>query len=198
MIEWFQGLFPALNSGGNILLMIGVGLGTMLFVFGAFDAIRPANPAARRYRKDGVGSRMSTFDAGLLHNPEVDPKGLWKALMPSDKKERSALRRNLINAGFLAESAPLQYFLWRIGLAIALPSLIVAMMFLRQSGFWLPDPIVWFVDKTPRLVILQILTALAALGFFLPAWWVKKKASERIREIEETFPNALDLIQISV
>ena len=198
MLEWFQSLFPSLNSAGNILLMIGVGLGMMLFVFGAFDAVRPANPAARRYRKDGIGSRMSSVDAGLLHNPELDPKGLWKALMPADRKERSTLRRNLINAGFLGESAPLQYFLWRVGLAIFLPMIVIGLMFVRQSGLWLPDPVIWFVDKTPRLVMFQILTVLAGVGFFLPAYWVKRKANQRIREIEESFPNALDLIQISV
>lgn len=198
MYEWFQSLFPALDSGGNIILMIGVGLGTMLFVYGAFDAVRPANPAARRYTRSGLGQRMSTFDAGLLHNPEIDPKGMWKALMPSDKTERSTLRRNLINAGFVGEGAMFKFFLWRVGLAIALPMVVVAFLFMRQSGMWLPEPVIWFVDKTPRLVMFQILTVLAGIGFFLPSLWLRNKIQERIREIEESFPNTLDLIQISV
>ncbi|MEQ9038186.1 MAG: type II secretion system F family protein [Silicimonas sp.] len=198
MFEWFQSLFPALNSGGNILLMIGVGIGTMLFVYGAFDAVRPANPAARRYQRSGLGTRMGTFDAGLLHNPELDPKGLYKALMPTDKRERSTMRRNLINAGFIGEGAVLKFFLWRMGLAIFLPMIVVSLLFLRQNGVWLPDPVIWFVDKTPRLVMFQILTVLAGIGFFLPSIWLKNKVNERIREIEEAFPNTLDLIQISV
>ena len=198
MLEWFQGLFPALNSGGNILLMIGVGIGTMLFVFGAFDAVRPANPAARRYAKGGIGQRLSAFDAGLLHNPEVDPKGLYKALMPSDKRERSSLRRNLTNAGFIGEGAILKFFLWRVGLAIGLPMVIVLCLFMRQAGMWLPGPITWFIDTAPRLVLFQVLTLLAGIGFFLPSIWLSRKVKERKREIEESFPNALDLIQISV
>lgn len=198
MFEWFQSLFPALNSGGNVLLMIGVGIGTMLFVYGAFDSLRPANPAARRYSRGGISGRMSTFDAGLLHNPEIDPKGLWKALMPSDKRERSTLRRNLINAGFLGESAVLKYFLWRIGLALLLPMIVVSLLLIRQAGLWMPDPLIWFVDNTPRLVMFQLLTLLAGLGFILPTLWVKRRAKERKREIEESFPNALDLITISV
>lgn len=198
MFDWFQSLFPALNSSGNILLMIGVGLGTMLFVFGAFDAVRPANPAARRYQRTGVGQRMSSFDAGLLHNPEVDPKGLYKALMPTNKGERSALRRNLTNAGLIGENAVLTFTLWRVGLALALPLIVISVIVMRQTGLWLPEPVIWFVDKTPRLVMFQILTVLAGIGFFLPAVWLKRKVSERVREIEESFPNALDLIQISV
>lgn len=198
MIEWFQGLFPSLDSGGNIVLMIGVGLGTMLFVYGAFDSLRPANPAARRYQRSGLSGRLSTFDAGLLHNPEIDPKGMWKALMPTDKGERSTLRRNLINAGFVSEGAILKFFLWRLGLAVGLPMIVVAMLFARKSGMWLPEPVIWFVDKTPRLVMFQVLTVLVGIGFFLPSVWLRGKVKERVREIEESFPNALDLIQISV
>lgn len=198
MYEWFTSLFPALDSGGNILLMIGVGIGTMLFVFGAFDSLRPANPAARRYQRGGVGGRLSNFDAGLLYNPELDPKGLWKALMPSDKKERSTLKRQLLNAGVIGEYAILKLFLWRVGLAVGLPMIVVTLILLRQSGAWLPEPVIWFLDKTPRLLMLQLLAVLAGLGFFLPAIWLKRRTAERIREIEESFPNALDLIQISV
>lgn len=198
MFEWFQGLFPALNSGGNILLMIGVGIGTMLFVFGAFDAVRPSNPAARRYQRNSLGARMSTFDAGLLHNPELDPKGLWKALVPKDKKERNALRRDLVNAGFVGEGVMFKFFMWRIVLSVAVPMVVVLLLFARQNGAWLPEPVIWFVDRTPRLVMFQILTVLAGVGFFLPAIWLKVRAKERIREMEESFPNALDLIQISV
>ena len=85
-----------------------------------------------------------------------------------------------------------------MGLAIFLPMIVVSLLFLRQNGVWLPDPVIWFVDKTPRLVMFQILTVLAGIGFFLPSIWLKNKVNERIREIEEAFPNTLDLIQISV
>ncbi|MBT8418025.1 MAG: type II secretion system F family protein [Silicimonas sp.] len=198
MFEWFQSQFPALNSGGNILLMIGVGLGTMLFVYGAFDSLRPANPAARRYRRTDIGERMSSFDAGLLHNPEVDPKGLYKALMPTKKGERSVLRRNLTNAGFIGEGAVWQFTLWRIALAILLPAVVVALMVARQMGVWMPEPVLWFIDGMPRLVLYQLLALLAGVGFFIPAIWLKHRVKMRVREIEESFPNALDLIQISV
>lgn len=198
MIEWFQGLFPALNSGGNILLMIGVGIGTMLFVFGAFDSLRPANPAARRYRRDGIGGRLNAFDAGLLHNPDIDPKGLYKALMPTNEGERSSIRRDLTVAGYIGDNAILTYYLWRVALAIILPGIVVGLIVARQVGIWLPEPVQWFVDVTPRLVMFQIMALLAALGFMLPAVRLKRKVAERRREIEESFPNALDLIQISV
>jgi tight adherence protein C len=198
MIDWLLDIFPALDSNANLILMIGVGIGMMLFVYGAFDALTPANPAARRYRRNGLGDRRSGFDAGILYNPEVDPKGLMKALMPVDRNERSRLKRDLRNAGFVGPNAILRFFGLRVGLAIALPMIVVLLVVLRRSGVWLPADLIWLIDATPRLVMLQIVTALAGFGFFAPAMWLKRKVNMRKREIEESFPNALDLIQISV
>lgn len=198
MQEWFLSLFPAVNSSGNILMMIGVGVGMMLFVFGAFDSLTPANPAARRYRRTGLNDRRSNFDAGILYNPEIDPQGLMKALMPGDRKERSALKRQLMNAGFIGPNAILNYYLVRAGMALLLPLIFVAIMVARQSGIWMPEPVTWIIDGAPRLVVYQIITVLAAIGFFGPAYWLKRRVKLRRREIEESFPNALDLITISV
>lgn len=198
MLEWVLDIFPALDSSANVVLMIGVGVGMMLFVYGAFDAISPGNPAARRYRRNEIGDRRSAFDAGILYNPEVDPKGLMKALMPGDRSERSRLKRDLRNAGIVGPNAILRFFGFRVGLAIGLPMLLVGLVMWRRSGLWLPEDVVWLIDATPRLVMLQILTGLAGIGFFAPAMWLKRKVNMRKREIEESFPNALDLIQISV
>ncbi len=198
MVEWLLDNFPALNSNVNIILMIGVGVGMMLFVYGAFDALTPANPAIRRYRRNDLNNRRSSFDAGILYNPEVDPKGLMKALMPVDRNERSRLKRDLRNAGFLGQNAILRFFGLRVALAIALPMVFVLLVMIRRSGIWLPGDLIWFIDSLPPLVMLQIIAGLAGIGFFAPAVWLKRKVSQRVREIEESFPNALDLIQISV
>ncbi|MGR3512761.1 MAG: type II secretion system F family protein [Paracoccaceae bacterium] len=198
MIEWLLDIFPALDSSANLILMIGVGIGMMLFVYGAFDALTPANPAARRYRRSGGSDRRTAFDAGILYNPEVDPKGLMKALMPVDRNERSRLKRDLRNAGFVGPNAILRFFALRVSLAIGLPMLMVLLITVRRSGLWLPEDLAWLIDVTPRLVMLQVITALAGIGFFAPAWWLSRKVNMRKREIEESFPNALDLIQISV
>ena len=174
MIEWLLDIFPALDSNANLILMIGVGIGMMLFVYGAFDALTPANPAARRYRRNDATVRRTGFDAGILYNPEVDPKGLMKALMPVDRNERSRLKRDLRNAGFVGQNAILRFFSLRVGLAIGLPMILVLLVVIRRSGLWMPADLIWLIDATPRLVMLQIITALAGIGFFAPAWWLKR------------------------
>ncbi|MDJ0638195.1 MAG: type II secretion system F family protein [Paracoccaceae bacterium] len=198
MVQWLLNIFPALDSQANLILMVGVGIGMMLFVYGAFDVLTPSNPAARRYRRDGSGERRSNFDAGILYNPEVDPKGLMKALLPGDRNERSKLKRDLRNVGFVGPNAIVRYFLLRVALGVGLPLVFVAVIMLRRAGFPMPDDLVWAIDNTPRLVMLQIVTALAGVGFFAPALWLHQRVNARRRQIEESFPNALDLIQISV
>ena len=198
MTDWLIDIFPALNSRANLVLMIGVGIGMMLFVYGAFDALTPANPAVRRYRQGRAEDRRSAFDAGILYNPEVDAKGLMKALLPGDRSELSALKRDLRNAGFLGKNSIIRFFLIRVALAVALPLAMVFVILLHRAGVSVPTPIALAINATPQLVILQIVTALVGIGFFAPAFWLKRKVKERHREIEESFPNALDLIQISV
>ncbi len=199
MLEWFQSLFPSLDSGANTFLMIGIGVGAMLFVYGAFDALSPANPAARRYSRGGIAGRRNTFDAGILYNPEVDPKGLMKALMPGDRKSRSKLKRQLMNAGIIGEGTIMRFFMWRIVLALLFPAILILVIFARQSSFiWVPAPVEWFVDSLTRMMVFQLLTLLAGVGFFAPTLWLKAKVDARILEISQSFPNALDLIQISV
>lgn len=198
MVEWLLNAFPALDSRANLILMIGVGIGMMLFVYGAFDVLTPANPAARRYKRGGASDRRDSFDAGILYNPEVDPKGLMKALMPVDRNERSRLKRDLRNAGFVGNGAILRFFALRALMAVALPMIFVALVMLRRNGMWLPSDVAWVIDGMSQIFMLQIITGLAGLGFFAPAIWLRRKVAARIREIEESFPNALDLIQISV
>lgn len=198
MTDWLLDIFPALNSRANLVLMVGVGIGMMLFVYGAFDALTPANPAVRRYRQKRGEERRSGFDAGILYNPEFDSKGLMKALVPADRRELSALKRDLRNAGFLGRNAIVRFFLIRVALAVALPLLMVVAILMYRAGFPMPAPVALAINATPQLVILQIVTALVGIGFFAPSVWLNSKVKARHREIEESFPNALDLIQISV
>ena len=48
------------------------------------------------------------------------------------------------------------------------------------------------------LLVLQILTVLIGVGYFGPSYWLNNRVAEHMRRIEEGFPNALDLMRISV
>ncbi len=48
-----------------------------------------------------------------------------------------------------------------------------------------------------RLRVLQIIMVTVAAGFYGPGYWLKSRINARKARIEDGFPNALDLLQIS-
>ncbi|NUB45297.1 type II secretion system F family protein [Fertoebacter nigrum] len=45
---------------------------------------------------------------------------------------------------------------------------------------------------------MQVIAVSVAVGFYGPGWWLKSRITARQGRIEDGFPNALDLLQISV
>jgi tight adherence protein C len=197
MFEQIQTFFGNVGSAGGLVIM-GIFIGSLLILYGFFGGLVAADPVGRRYHSGRKGERRSSFDAGLLHNADVDPKGLMKALMPQSKDKRTLVRRQLMNAGIVGRNAVAKYYTIRIGLAILLPSVFLLMIVLRQTTF-VPMPLVGeLIDGMSRVMTYYVLTALMLIGFVGPALWLRAKVDERHIEISESFPNALDLMVVSV
>lgn len=190
-------LLPAALSPSS-LIVIGVGLGAMLFVFGIASTLATSDPVLRRMeaqRKPGSKSA----DRALLKHPSKDPTGLMAALVPSDRKQRSDVERKLAIAGFTGVHAVRNYYLVRAIAGLVLPMLPLALISLWRIGaINLPLPAEGLLSAMTPLRTFQVTCLLVAAGFFGPALWLRGKAAERKRAIEESFPNALDLVQISV
>ena len=197
-MEQITAFFGDVGSAGGLVIM-GIFVGSILIVYGFFGGLIATNPAGRRYHAGKPARRRTSFEAGLLNSADVDPKGLMKALMPQSREKRTQVRRQLLNAGIVRENSVAWYYAIRIVLAIGLPSLYMALMVLRQNTFVpLPEFLADFIDGQSRLMTYYTLTALALIGFFGPAMWLKSKVDMRQLEISESFPNALDLMQVSV
>ncbi len=198
MMEQITAFFGNVGSSGG-LIILGIFIGTIMIVYGFFGGLVSADPVGRRYHAGRPAKRRSSFDAGLLNSADVDPKGLMKALMPQSREKRSQVRRQLMNAGIIGQNAVAKYYVIRIALALLFPSIYLLLLVLRQNTFFpLPDVIDGFLDGQSRLVTYYILTSLVIIGFFGPALWLRSKVDFRQIEISESFPNALDLMQVSV
>jgi tight adherence protein C len=198
MFEQITAFFGDVGSSGGLIIM-GIFIGTIMIVYGFFGGLVSADPVGRRYHAGRPVKRRSSFDAGLLNNADVDPKGLMKALLPQSREKRTQVRRQLMNAGIVGRNAVAKYYTVRIILAIALPATYLGLMVLRQNTFVpLPEFFTEFVDGQSQLMTYYVLTALVAFGFFGPALWLRSKVDLRQLEISESFPNALDLMQVSV
>lgn len=71
-------------------------------------------------------------------------------------------------------------------------------MFVEVRAFFnVPPHIDEFLNGLSNLRILQTLMMSTAIGFYAPTIWLNHKIARRRQEIEEGFPNAMDLLQIS-
>ena len=199
MIEVFENLLRSLGFTLGKLAILGVGLGSMLVVLGLSGVFAGENPALRRMAAQGALRSLPVADRGILRPSTADPTGLMKSLIPNDRKQRSDVQRQLAQAGMTGPHAVRNFYLVRFCLGVLFPcGLLAAIWASRVGAVALPAALELALGGWSQLRILQVLSVLVALGFFGPALWLRSHAAERKRMIEEGFPNALDLIQISV
>lgn len=146
----------------------------------------------RRRLAETIGTGGDTdMVRGSLRNQQVESawfrlvNGIEKAgVSLVDTNDRS-LRQRLIAAGFESEMAPRVYTLVRLAMVIALPLLVVSLM--------------WWSGSTPGLVKLYFSIIISAtLGLYLPALFIRAKADRRQQELINGFPDALDLMLVCV
>lgn len=199
MLDFVQTYIDELAITPQTLVVLGAGFGAMLIVFGLSGAIAGKDPVLRRMEEQRRRRRGSTSENGILRHSGDDPRGLMRSLIPSDRRERSEVARQLMLAGISGPHAVRNFYLARLLLGIVLPASLLAVIYASRTGLLaLPASLDAAVGGWSQFRIMQILALLVAAGFFGPVYWLRSKAEERRRKIEESFPNALDLIQISV
>lgn len=146
------------------------------------------NPASKRLsklvpREQTVTPESSRLiereDTGLMAKLAVPLNSL---LSPAGEKGHKKIRIQLLQAGFRSQKSYRNYLLVRLFTTILLPALfLVRSMFFRLS---------------PEVV--AICLVLAALGYAMPALFVKILTQSRQKRITRALPDALDLMVICV
>jgi tight adherence protein C len=130
----------------------------------------------------GGGSSLRYADEGMLLRVTAS---LQKHIVPSSEALNSKIRRRLVQAGYMNPSAVRTYFTFRFILGLGLPIV-----------FGLSAPL--FSHALNLSQILIIGAALAAVGLLLPSIVVALRVRRRQRDIREGFPDALDMLLVSV
>jgi tight adherence protein C len=153
---------------------------------------------AALFSRDEVEDRMGrvgrTGDEGrgaTLRDREADFRyrmlfeRLQRTFEPNDEREKSALRLRLVQGGFMRPSAIVTYYLWRLGLAVALPvvALLAAALFVGSVS--------------PNILLVAAIAACVA-GYYLPHLFLRHRISERQRAAREGFPDTLDMLLVCV
>lgn len=199
MIELFQTALTQLDLSPQMLILLDIAAGgfvTILGVAGTFA--RPRTVLDRIARQSGRRG-ITSFEAGLLLPSETDPKGLLKTFIPGDRAERTQVQRQLAQAGVTGPHALRNFYLVRVCLGILLPAVILGLSSLSRAGLvTLPSGLSDWFGALSQAQLLLYLSLLVAVGFFGPVYWLKSRVTERQQAIMESFPNVLDLLQISV
>ena len=184
------------------LILLGLFFGSLLVFLSLVSFARDRNTVRIRSRMRaagaaGVGGMTGEDSISLFVAPEVTPGGFAKAFLPSQLRERNKVRRNLMHAGFSGPNAVLWFYAIRVAIGLILPAL-VAFAFLYREALPLPEFVSNRMGGVGRNQQLMLFALMILVGFYGPAYWLSSRAKERKYRVELGFPNALDLLQISI
>ena len=184
----------AIDTG--LLRFVFLGIGLLIFAAGIYSIVSHKDPVADRMRAAADGYAETSYIRALTKSPDQIPEGILKALIPEDRTERTMIQSRLRQAGFDGPNAVRNFFLLRLSLAVAGP-VVALIAYSIQETIGLPSWAKEFLIGLSSFQVMQGIALCTAVGFYGPTYWLKRKIQARKTEIEDGFPNALDLLQIS-
>ena len=144
---------------------------------------RKKDPLDRFSFKEGI--RDAETEELRVTSSGGDMYGLGTLLEPENKQEMSQARADLKSAGYKRPGAVRVF-----NLAKAL---------LGLGGLALGLIFTLLVPEEPNLVISIVLSTMLGLaGFFMPVYWVKRQIQVRRQEIQNAFPDAMDMMLVCI
>ena len=200
MLTWLQSTLGPQTFSAQTLFIVGAALGSLLAILGLSGAFAARNRLVlERIAQQSVNKRPSSVDAGLLRHSDADPTGFLKSLLPGDRKQRSQVQRQLAEAGVTGPHGLRNYYLIRLILGFVLPGTMIGLVALSRSGILpLPTSLAARIGALNQGQLLFWLSLLVGVGYFGPVYWLNSRIAKRRQAIDNTFPNVLDLLQISV
>lgn len=199
MLDKLNALSLSLGISAEFLILAGIACGSMLLFVGFASMATQRSPAAVRLADTAASRRRVREDRGILKSPVAEATGIMKSFLPSDLAQRTALHRKLAQAGHSGPNALRNFTLVRVILGIVLPAWSLAMVLAgKYLGNYLPFAFTDWVASFSSLQVTQIIVTLVAVGYYLPMMWLNGRVKERRQKITESFPNALDMMQVAV
>ncbi|MDD9726293.1 type II secretion system F family protein [Roseovarius sp. SK2] len=167
--------------------LIAVGtLGLLLVLLTIPILIRESNDPLDKIKKQSR-SGLSTEDQKKKlrtgqRNEKLDRYA--KFLEPEDEKQLSQIRLTLMQAGYRSRDA-VRYFhfaQFALGIGFLILGVLYFLVFLAGAE-----------DTTTTQTMMYILGP-GGIGYLIPKYWVTKRQQQRQQEIEEGFPDSLDMM----
>ena len=188
-IDWIANFFLELSGDMSLLVYILIFMAIFLLVI-AISVLASGNGAVER-RLAGESAVVNTGEMARLRRK--DREGPWvqllsaieKRMAPSDDKKKTTLQQKMIHAGYYSPNAVRYYYGVRVLCAFGLP-----LGFLLYLTF-VPNEMA--IEKT-----LYFTSMICAFGLILPGAWLNRQIASRHLAVQESFPDALDMLVVCV
>lgn len=189
MQDLMQFITATLGPAGPLYLVGGLGLFLILLTIPFFlkkeddplDKLKASNQ--RGGGKDGDHQREAL--RAKQANERLERYSTF--LEPQNEEEYSAIKLKLLQAGYRSKDA-VRYFYFAqfaLGLLGLLAGTIYFMLFVAQTDPDTQKTLMWILGP-------------GAAGYYLPKYWVTKRLEERKTQIEQGFPDSLDMLLVCV
>lgn len=172
----------------DTLVLLAVFVAAVAVSYWLMDRVETMLLVNRRLRSDVGAELSSAAGSSVVKNRQVsNPILAWVQARTSlsNETERSKLSDLLFQAGFENPSAPVWFYIARFGLAIALPMLFLLGQVLNAQPF-----------TVTKLSVMAL--ALCGAGLIAPRAIVDRMAENRRQQLEQQFPDALDLMVVCI
>ncbi|MBE0453811.1 type II secretion system F family protein [Roseovarius autotrophicus] len=176
---------PLLAIGGLGLVMV-LGTVTLMFVHkpDPLDRLKQGASGGRGAAAGTVGKKTSSLRAGSK-NKRLDKYASF--LEPQDKKQLSEIRLKLMQAGYRHRDAVRYFHAAQMGLALGMLALGLLYFLLFKAG-----------QETSINETLLYILAPGIVGYMTPKYWVTKRQQTRQQEIQDGFPDSLDMMLVCI
>lgn len=169
------------------VIIVG-GLGAVLLLLAVSMLFRqrpdPMDKLAAQTRQQKT-MKSETLRSGGTTNKKLEKYGSF--LEPQDQESYSEIQKKLMQAGYRGRDAVRMFHAAQVILGVLALGLGLAYFYLVLG----PE------NATTQQMVMYILGPGAA-GYFLPKYWVNRRAGKRHEEIEDGFPDALDMMLVCV
>jgi len=170
---------------GPVIAMGGAGLLLLLIVIPVMLKQKPDRLKQIKEQRETGGGRND--GPKLRHDSGKDPlENFSNLLEPQDVEEYSAIREQLIQAGYRQKSAVRTFHFAQFALGLGLLALGLIYTILMGDG-----------EAGPTKAAITTLVP-GLVGYYLPRYWVNKRIKARQGEIQDGFPDSLDLMLVCV
>lgn len=110
-------------------------------------------------------------------------RSLSHLTVPKEGWQDDAVRLKFLQAGLSDPESPVQYYALKTIVTVVVPFLFGGILLMAS-----PD--------TPGFLIFSIVVVLAALGYYLPEYYIRHRTESRVNEMRSLLPDVIDLLVI--